>query len=390
MPAEQQIITGIACADCGDLMPQGEDEGVRHGSNVFCWTCSDDNVHNCAGCGENYLMQWTARIADLYGYRHMSMYTTTDTQEFLCERCTHFCDDCGDPYEYEGNMTCCRNRNHIHYYSYRPVWKYWDASHGGEATYVRRISYPSKLYMGIELEIEKMDEDVIVEFLRTAKEDLNGGEPSFCYFKEDGSLSSRGAELVTMPATLEGFKTRFPFDALVLAQEMGARSFYYTSCGFHIHVSRTAFTPSHMYKFIKFHMRNDRQCMVVGQRDWSNYATWDEHHTHDLRKNTAAVVKRELYTNRYSAINTGNHDTIELRYFKGNIKPESVLKNVEFVDCVYEYTKQLTVSSIWSNGYSWDVFIEYLVENKEVYMNLYNFLTSVNPVTEEHEMMEEF
>lgn len=388
MPAEQQVITGMACADCGELI-ENEFEGVQTNNNFFCYSCWDDNITSCPVCENSYLIHWSSRAVNLYGFGHMPMILTVDTQETVCENCACFCDDCGDAYEFEGNMRCCHNRNHVYNYSFRPIWKYWDASHGGDATYTRRISYPSPLYMGMELEIEKMDADIIEQFLLAAQESLTD-VPSFCYFKEDGSLSSRGAELVTMPATLAGFKARFPFNALELAQQMGARSFYYQSCGFHIHVSRTAFTPSHLYKFIKFHMKNDRQCMKVGQRDWSSYASWEPYDTEVLRKQTAALVKREVYSNRYCAINTGNDHTIELRYFKGNIKPEAVLKNLEFVDCVYEYTKQLTVSSIWRNGYSWDAFIEYLVVNKEMYMNLYNFLTSVNSVTEEHEMMEEF
>lgn len=389
----QQIIQGIVCSDCGEILESNVGNRIEMNDNIFCIDCYDNNIMQCPCCEEIYATSWGSGIRSLYGVHHIGFFTTEDGGETICENCVHFCPECSNAYEHQDNMNCCHNRD-LRYYSYRPnSWKYWDVNAVGEVSYtVRALRYPSKLFMGIELEIEKMDNNIINDFLTLSCEP-ESGDPSFCYFKEDGSLSSNGAELVTMPATLDAFVKRFPFDALHQAREAGARSFYYSSCGFHIHVSRSSFSPSHMYKFIKFHMKNDNMCIVVAQRGHSGYATWDAHDTDNLRKDTKRLIERRVNTQRYAAINMGNADTIELRYFKGNILKEAVLKNVEFVDSVYEYTKQLSVASIWKDGYSWDSYIEYLVEHKDRYMNLYTYLTTVGTTVHDfnaHDVEEEF
>ncbi len=368
----QEVIEGLLCLDCADVLVEDRQSSIEG----VCESCYDENVTYCEGCGDSYLNNWNRRRRDVYNLPYIEFHETSDNEQFLCGNCVYICQDCGEAFAYE-DFECCRPDRSIYYYSYIPPnWKYWDVDPSMDnASYtIRPQMYPSKLFMGIELEVEKVKGHMVEGFLTLANEEVNG-VPKFCYFKEDGSLSEYGAELVTMPATLDGFKFMFPFNALKWLREEGARSFYYSSCGFHIHVSRSAFSPSHLYKFLKFHDKNDKMCQVVGQREYSSYASWDTDASFNFRKNTKNVAKCPDFGNRYSAINTNNSHTVELRYFKGNILEEAVLKNVEFVDSVYEYTKQLTIPKLWQYGYSWDMYIEYLVENKVRYPNLVKFLS---------------
>jgi hypothetical protein len=209
-------------------------------------------------------------------------------------------------------------------------------------------------------------------------ESLTPRQKDFMYMKTDGSLSSSGVELVTMPATLEAIKLSFPFSQLDTAREAGARSFYYNNCGFHIHVSRSAFTATHMWKFAKFQIENPLLCQSVGQRTSSSYASWHYEYggSANLGDGLPSMVKgKSSNRDRYVAINFQPRETVELRYFKGNILTAAILKNVEFVQSMYDYTKNLSVKDVVVyHALKSDHYLEWLNENSESYPNLYTYI----------------
>jgi hypothetical protein len=72
---------------------------------------------------------------------------------------------------------------------------------------------------------------------------------------------------------------------------------------------------------------------------------------------------------RYSAVNTDNHATLEVRVFKGSLKKERVLSALEFVTASTEYTRDLKVTAT-NKALSWAKFVAYVVANEEIYPNL--------------------
>jgi hypothetical protein len=72
---------------------------------------------------------------------------------------------------------------------------------------------------------------------------------------------------------------------------------------------------------------------------------------------------------RYSAINTENDATLEVRVFKGSLRKERVLSALEFVHGAVEYTRNLKVTGK-NNALSWLQFTRYVAENQEQYPNL--------------------
>jgi hypothetical protein len=234
---------------------------------------------------------------------------------------------------------------------------------------VEHHAKPGVLYMGVELEIVKM-EDKIYNFLASC----NLGQELLVYFKEDASIGYDGAELVTMPITIDAFDKLFPFDALDTARAKGARSFEYQSCGFHIHVARSAFSPTHMWKFIKFQMLNPLLCQRIAQREESSYATWF-YDTHERKDLPEYVKGKKANGRRYLAINFQNHATVELRYFKGNILRKAIMKNLEFVQSLYEYTKELTVRDVTQGALSESSYLSWL-EQQNGYENLKYYINA--------------
>lgn len=290
-----------------------------------------------------------------------------DSGEYICADCAYSCPECGSYYHWEDSMLeCCRaSAESVNYYSYKPMYSYYSMKDGVPVA----LSNPEigTLYMGTEIEIEKM-RGVADEFMTS----LSGKEEQFVYLKEDGSLSSDGVELVTMPSTLDAFKYTFPFNQLDWARNMGARSFAYQSCGFHIHVSRTAFSPTHLWRFVQFQLKNAGLCQFVGQRSENMYASW--YYEDSEKRSLPDYVKgKKSNGRRYLAINFQNTHTVELRYFKGNILRSAIMKNLEFVDSIFEYTKHLSVKDVMTGALQEDAYSDWL-KSTEGYENLKSFL----------------
>ncbi len=366
----QQTLEHLLCHLCNNFI-----EESSYQSSEICMGCEERLNYYCDSCGEtsySYDMSTREQILALtrLGIVANTFYCAEDTSNMVCEDCVNICTECSACFQSEEMAyECCEPENSLlHNYGYRPHYYYYEKD--DDAVLARPSVTPGVLYMGIELEIVKM-EGLLDSFFENCKD--TGKE--FVYFKEDGSIGYDGAELVTMPATIDAFESVFPFDALDKARKWGARSFGYASCGFHIHVSRSAFTATHMWKFIKFQLENPELCQRVAQRDESSYASWhyDTHEKHDLPD---YVKGKKANGRRYLAINFQNHATVELRYFKGNILRGAIMKNLEFVQSVYDYTKQLSVSDVVLNHGLKEYKYHRWLSNQEGYENLKHFLAN--------------
>jgi hypothetical protein len=374
----QQTIEGLLCVIC-EAVRSEENEGSFEG---ICESCDELYLSGCASC---YTAAYDRRhfstrieiILEQHGQEIVYFRTAQDTGELLCDSCYYPCQSCGTEYQYEENTwECCpEESDYIHNYSYRPHFYFHSVKDG----IVKTSDYADdQLYMGIELEIAKMEDKV-----ETFVDNLSAAQADFVYFKEDGSIGNDGAELVTMPATIDAFNKVFPFRQLDNARLSGARSFYYVNCGFHIHVSRSAFTATHMWKFVKFQLVNPKLCQLVAQRENSSYASW----IYSIEDNNPLpdyVKGKRANGNRYLAINFQNRSTVELRYFKGNLLKSSILKNLEFVQSIYDYTKQLTAADIVKNHGLKEYKYYLWLQSQDSYDNLKQFLASGEDETGEN------
>lgn len=348
MPAVQQAIA--TCAICDDFVTDSAYEDMHE-------SCADEHLFECDSCSRVYVNmdfsdRETARaVADSTGYSRTLMYDVN--YGFVCEDCVAFCEECDTIHgSYDDAENCCRISRAVNYYSFTPQFRFHNDD--GEVSLVMR---DDTLYMGIELEMVRVAE-FADEFI--AMEDEDSDCPSFFYFKDDASIGHNGAELVTMPATLSAFEKKFPFDTLDYARaNWRVRAFEYESCGFHIHVNRSAFSPTHMWRFVRFQLKNPMLCQYVGQRESVMYATWQ----FDQSENAAIpdyVKGKRSNGRRYLAINFQNRATVELRYFKGNILPEAIRKNLQFVHSMYEYTKHMSYEEVIAGGLSESAYFDWL------------------------------
>jgi hypothetical protein len=129
-----------------------------------------------------------------------------------------------------------------------------------------------------------------------------------------------------------------------------------------------------MWKFIRFQLNNPYLCQRVAQRDESSYASW---HFDDVEKRSLPEYVKGTKSNgrRYLAINFQNYSTVELRYFKGNILRSAIMKNLEFVQSIYDYTKVMNVRQVFEGALSEQKYILWLADQHK-YPNLVNFLNN--------------
>ena len=220
---------------------------------------------------------------------------------------------------------------------------------------------PRKLYMGIELELEGegLDRYTASDNRANMIRHMTGLQHPWAHHA-DGSLSM-GREFCTQPFTFKYYQS----GALQIPQmfeglQACARPWNYRkerTAGVHIHVSRSAFTSSHLARFIEFHYSNPTLCKRVAGRSSESMASFkfDKYHNVGGRYDyyfrrfvppkPAKTVYRELAEgkdrnwNRYVAVNCQNADTVELRYFSSTIQQARFEGYIQWVKALYDYTR---------------------------------------------------
>ena len=343
----EDVCTCWTCEICDTMHEDGD---PVYGS--ACEDCYSDRVTCCDSCSTDVLVEWEgSSVRDALGVHSERHYT--EDGDSVCEDCVYTCEDCGAWWSSSDSASqCCGGGGGtIHDYSYRPALTFWS---GGDVLVRTSVPQRSTLYVGVEIEAESAADTADV-FLADAGEEA--GSEDFVYLKHDGSLGDGGVEVVTHPATPEAFLKRFPFAALEGWADRGARSYHRQACGMHIHVSRSAFTPSHLWRFVRFQMANVGHCIRLAQRESQQWAQWDGDGMDEIKKSLPSMVKGQKRNgHRYVAINFQNPNTVELRYFKGNLSPRIIRRQVLLVSAMYTYTKDLTLKDIQGGAFGWQRF----------------------------------
>lgn len=369
----------------GDL---DESQWVHKGCVMTCFTCAKTYKNSkfisiegnsaCVSCAKTW------RLAhDYIECRGCVTLINSDDaiysdwlSSYLCNHCDEgrffVCNDCGYENTHDVLMDHdCEDREtsyggKLHPYNYRPT----PIFHG-----------VGDYHFGIEIEIEDRDNNY-EDGLDIAYDYLSANDRG--YLKEDGSLSE-GFEIVSHPHTLVEMQTKFPWDLLKELQKLGFRSWNTSTCGVHVHVSKKAFwadtdnqCDAHEIRFMKLIYDNEEMSCRIAGRDSSRWASFSD------KGRIIPKVKNKTQTNgRYSAINSENENTHEVRIFRGSLRPERVLCAVEFVAAAVEYTRNMKVVPK-NKPLGWARFSSYITENADTYPNLFLILSEIyakqNPV----------
>lgn len=395
----------IWCEACEVLVPT--DESVTDGYNYYCDSCGkycercnnafsgDDyyvsNESWCESCYENYTFYCEpcgTSYSDREDYYDVEGNTYCDDctarYAWYCQDCDQYnrdendCDNCGgDSYGTpSASGRSCSCRRVIHEYSCKPSLVF----HGTSSR---------NLYMGFELETQIRGGNLseAAEFTTEAL-----AKDTVGIIKHDASIGRDGYdgfEIVTQPHTHLQYRENSAtlWDTIdKLREYYGARSWDTKSCGLHIHVSRAGFSSgAHTHRFISFVYSNAEYMMKFAGRK-SDYARFNDVYTFNEYDQPVKSLKHKVgnpqryHTERYSAVNTQNRDTLELRFFRGTMNTSTILSALDLTQAMVEYTRHLTLDDVKLGALDWTWFADYVRDNNGLYPDLYARLDKLSGV----------
>lgn len=215
-------------------------------------------------------------------------------------------------------------------------------------------------YYGIELEVERR-RDCPYDIAETINDMFSG----FAICKSDGSLDN-GFEIVTGPSTYKYHKMKWEefFNSRTCQDNL--KGWGTDTAGLHIHIGRKSLTPLSIGKilvFINDDMNKDFINHIAG-RSSEQWAKKSPKKVSDVLRPTGE---------KYEAVNTNHHATIELRIFRSNIARHGFYRVLEFTDAMVNFVKQ---SNCTTTSLHYSAFIRFVSQpqQRSLYPNLLAWL----------------
>ena len=368
----------LVCNDCVQICQRCDSVGSTNdsfntvdGNDIWCEDCIDRRAHWCESCE---------------GYNSDSSFYISDRGEYWCVPCAdsnaYWCEDC-DEYNADGCDRCSDEMSNdgvrlIHDYSYRP-----------DAIF-HSTNKDERLFFGIEIEVEARDN------LRESAEYAHQLESmDLAYLKHDGSLNN-GFEIVTHPMSHDFFKNEAQdffaiMEGLRSREGIRVKSWDTRTCGLHIHISRTGFNGgAHMHRFLNLVYSNPEFYSTLAGRTSDQWAKFTDIYHREYKRDangdrifsqdtgyeieTKRTFKHKLDNNRnsdrYSAVNTNNHATLEMRIFRGSVNGDTIKSQLDLAHASVEYTRNLTIQDVTQGALTSDNFMWYIFENEHLYPEL--------------------
>ena len=365
------------CNRCDWIGSVNDDFHTVDADFTWCEDCTQNRAYWCDSCGE-YNSNYTGYVVD--------------RGENYCEDClansAYYCEDC-DEYNADGCDSCVDGGGRlIHDYSYRPDPIFHSTSNG------------ERLYFGIEIEVESGRTFTLKDTAEYAQrlEDLG-----LAYLKHDGSLNN-GFEIVTHPMSHSFYKSEdaqeFWKTLETLRNNYKVKSWDTSTCGLHIHISRNGFSGgAHMHNFLNLVYSNQRFYETLAGRSSDQWAKFTDNFQREYARDSEGnriftpeggyeITSKRTFahkldmnrsSDRYSAVNTNNHHTLEMRIFRGTVNGDTVQAHLDLAHASVEYTRHLNSSAVIAGALLAENFITYIELNQELYPNLYNRIAKLMP-----------
>lgn len=312
------------CSQCGCIITEAE--SCTFDGKLLCQSCFDDQTVVCDNCGTRIWVEESCGDGlNLCDECFSENYSHCHT----CGRLIHESETRYDSWDNPYCRSCFHAAgSNICDYDHKPEPIFYGAD-------IPCPGMAAPLYLGVELEVDKggeYDENAgdLLNLANTKKERL--------YIKHDGSLED-GFELVSHPMTLAYHQQKMPWKKLLeSAVSMGYRSHQTTTCGLHVHISRSALgssagqidqTVGRLVYFVEAHWK---ELLRFSRRSEEALRRWAARYgLKDTARQTYDVAKQQN-RNRYACVNLQNTDTVELRIFRGTLRYETFLAVLQLVE----------------------------------------------------------
>lgn len=242
----------------------------------------------------------------------------------------------------------------IHGYHHKPAVQIHRAAN--------EIENAREITLGCEIEVDKCADASASEAAYSSL------FPTFTHQERDGSLRS-GFEVVSQPATLAYHMSGANWQSrLQTLDAQGCKSYNTTTCGLHIHIGRKAMTKKQQILLGVFINRQKDKMIVIARRESPNYAQFinlPELNSSIMGMDETQYAGRvnNARGRRYNAVNYQNRTTIELRFFKGTLKYETLLSSFQLAHAIVQYVKRTTLQTIMQEDReaAWKHFCEFVL-----------------------------
>jgi len=324
----------------GEWVTEEPEYDYTYMEDYDCWA-SHDIVASCYGSGDTFFIdEMDTWDGEWYCEDWLNDHT------FVCDCCD--CRYSNDDYAEDGNCNSCRSEQ-------SGLRSYSDKSAAD-----LRPEKDVPLKFGIELEVEGRDANEGVEMCESIF-------PSgYVVYKEDGSLSDGGFEIVTRPDAPEVHKrifSKFLSDPQV---RRNLTSWNSGNCGIHIHVSRKPLSTLWIGRILVMINSPSMRSIVskVSGRYDTTYA--------GITSKKLTNGKKTGYERKYEAVNNSPRETIEFRLFRGTLIRESFIRYIEFVEAVLAFTSPATTSN--RDIAEPEKFLDFVSNHRKKYKELFAFL----------------
>lgn len=356
-----------SCENC-DWAGTRDDDWHTVSDSLWCEGCWENNSSYCDNCNTNYDND---RVGFAY-VRDNGQWCDGCREDYAC-----YCEDCDEYYngqDTDNCPSCVGESGQIHSYSHKPN----PVFHGKDK---------HNLFMGFELEMS-LGMPQHATFNEAASKVKRLEDKDVCYLKSDSSIEDMGFELVTHPHTLSAYEQANDLWDYIedLRANYNARSWDTSSCGLHVHVSRNAFkSGAHTHRFLSLIYKHPKEMMKLAGRKNSRYAQFNDVYKPDEwgipRFDLRNKIHNKHYTERYSAVNTQNDYTLELRFFRGTMAKAGIMAALELTHAATEYTRDLSLSDVKLGMLSWEWFADWVATNNGIYPNLYIKMSKVPSIS---------
>jgi hypothetical protein len=340
--------------------------------NWVCTNCFRLKYHSCYRCGFKAATPLFRQI-DIGAAEGPGERGDGRNIIFVCPVCVEEarvqCHECGgDSWDFAGEhhdddvyfcVSCVETRRSIHEYYYKPSKIYF---HKGKKE--GKVTNQA-LHFGFELEVECRYSAIGQQAMAELIKEKFGSD--YVYIVHDGSID-HGIEVVSHPFTWEEFREQTHWDDLLLFLRKKNWKANRPKVGFHVHMTKAAFTSFHLFKFLKFFYdeQNRKFMNIVAQRQPNSYSVFSEADRKNVIANAKDKANRD--NTHYNAVNLNNKTTVEVRMFRGTLEPLLFNKNIEFLKAAFNFSRDKKPTMMDKFN-----FIRYVIDNCKQYVCLMEF-----------------